>query len=193
MLLDGVAGGPARRWFRGVGRATGAASPGSAAVVLALAWPCSQQRGALPRTLCSVDAPVGVVSRRRRARDGCGRPWLLKNPSISTSSAIISHSHDFAALTDGTSHPPPRQRSRRVQDSIELFSDPQLRRNRLVRHSSTVCGGEPQNSPQSDRRYARPRKVTHTRDAIDAALRPTPPFRPAQTQRRRDHVRLRHE
>ena len=160
-----------------------------------LYWPCPcSSSNALPRTLCCY---------RLRLRDSCrvgggrettaGGRGSSKNPSNSTSSAIISHSHDFAALTDGTSHSPPRQRSRKVQDSIELVSDPQLRRNRLVRHSSTVCGGEPQNSPQSDRRYARPRKVTHTRDAIDAALRPTPPFRPAQTQRRRDHVRLRHE
>ena len=123
---------------------------------------------------------VGVVPRRRRAGDGCERSSLVpqnpsKNPSISVPLAHLTQ--DLAALTDGTSHPPPRQRSRKVQDSIELVSEPPLRRNRLIRHSSTVCGEEPQNFTQSDRRHASPRKVTHTRDAIDAALRPTPPFR----------------
>ena len=153
------AGGTARRWFRGNEGCGGAAPPALPRVSRSiLACPCSSSN-ALPRTLCCC---------RLRLRDSCrvgggretaaGGRGSSKNPSNSTSSAIISHSHDLAALTDGTSHSPPRQRSRKVQDSIELVSKAQLRRNRLVRHSSTVCGGEPQNFTQSDRRHARPRK-----------------------------------
>ena len=181
---------PGRSWGSGAprrrGRRTGAAVvPGGRAVrrgCLSRLGRCcfSLSLALLPTTRCP--APHALLGRMRvhgsraapaAAGDGCEESCL--NPSVSLISINLAQ-EIWPALTDGTSHPPPRRRSRKVQDSIELVSDPQLRRNRLVRHSSTVCGGEPQNFTQSDRRHARPRKVTHMRDAIDAALPPVPQF-----------------